>query len=177
MPKKPRSDSKLSSLPAAAREDLERWLVHENVDYATAKRLLQEQHGVDTSTGALSHYYRKQLVTLRIAEAKRACDELAPVTADGEDAFVARAMFGIRQRFFEAVVSGEMAVDEVKALASVIAANDAARLKAKELELAERRVVAMERKAEAFDRMKGIAESQLTEEEKRQRIAEALRVS
>lgn len=169
MPRKPRSDSKLDALPKMAKADLELWMVEENRPYLEVKSLLEETHGIETSTGALSNYYGKRLAVLRIEQAREACNGLKAV-ATGGDEFVERAVFALSQRFFTEAVQGEMSIKEIKALASIIAAKQAAEIKMKELALAERRVVVMENKAAAFDEGKGIMESQLTEKEKGQRL-------
>lgn len=168
MPKKPRSDSKLNSLPLEQKELLVDWLVEENLSYKDAVERVEDEFGVSTSTGAMSTFYSTACWQVKIERSRELADSLGD--AGETDEFEAQAMKAVRQKFFELSLGSQVNLKDLKALAKIIGDSKALQIRVKDLEIKERRIELLEKKAAMADQAEGIMGSQLTEEEKAQRM-------
>ncbi len=168
MAKKPRSDSKLASLPGAQRAALIEWLVEDNCTYAQAKAKLAEEFAVKTSAGALSAFYKKFCWSAVFEKSRQAAESLEGLEDSG--LFTAGASKAIKQKIFEIGVDKDLSISDLKVVANIIGESAKLEIKRKELALAERRQKLAEEKAAKFDEAHGVMESQLSEEEKGAKI-------
>lgn len=164
MPKKPRSDSKLASLPLEQREQLVSWLVEENLSYQDAVERVEEEFGVSTSAGAMSAFYSTACWQVKIEKSRELADSLGD--AGETDEFEAQAMKAVRQKFFELSLNSQVNLKDLKALAKIIGDSKTLEIRLKDLEIKERRIELLEKKAAMADKAKDIMNSQLTEEDK-----------
>lgn len=134
MARKPRSDSKLAALPKLAKDDLELWMVEENRPYDEVKALLASEHGIETSVGALSNYYGRNLAVKKIELARDLIEGLGPKPEEGGH-FVERAIGNFQQMLFEGSLKGDMSLKELKVVADIVGAARRDELKLKEIEL------------------------------------------
>jgi len=167
MSKKPRSDSKLMSLPPHQRDTLIRWLTEENIKYPEAVDRLWKDFGVKTSATALSQFYATQCFSLRYSEAGEVANTVAAEMEQRPDQFDAATIALVRQKTFERAVARDGNLDELAILAKILHDSAKLRLKEKDQQLTERRVALLEKKAAQADKAKGIVgDKELSEEEK-----------
>lgn len=178
MSRKPRSDSKLDSLPEHQREMLVRWLVEENVSYDDARTRLHNDFGVETSVGALQQFYARRCFTLRASEAKHFADTVVQqALANGEN-FDAATLALIKQKAFERAYAKNGDIDELATLARIMGDSAKLELKQREVAIAERRIALLENKAAQADEAAGIAANpNLTPAEKEARTKAVFGIS
>lgn len=168
---KPRADSKLASLPENQREMLRRWLVDENLSYGAARERLREDFGVETSERALSVFYAKECFSDRFAQARDFADKVAAEVQEGADKFDDATISLIKQKAFERAVAKDGDLKELQILAGIIGDTAKLRIKQQEVELAERRIALLEKKAAEADAAREVAgDAALSAEEKEARI-------
>lgn len=172
---KPKSNSKLAKEPIKSL--LKEWLVVENISYDEARERLKEQFGIQVkSDGALTNFWQRHCFRERHDDAKELAGELRETLQAAPEAFSEPAIGAICQRVFELSVAKQGDVGELVALAKIMGDSAKVQIKQRELDLAERRVELLEKKAAAFDRVKeAVSESdKLSDAEIRQRTLEAV---
>lgn len=171
--RKPRADSKLKSLPGQIQAELREWLVEENVSYATARKWLKERHGVQTSIGAICDFWQSHCFGQRFKRAREVADSLKDALAQSPDLFDESTRGAISQRAFELAVAKDADIGELTKLCKVMGDSSKLAIKQKELDLAERRLEMLEKKAAQADEAEGVAKDKtLTAEEKEARHKE-----
>lgn len=139
MSAKPRSDSKLRSLPPHYKAELVRWLVEENMAYTAAKEKLWEKFSVRTSEGAISNFYGSECFALRSSEAKAFAEQIeAQLLKDGPEKFDAATLALVKQKAFERAYAKDGSIDELATLAKIIGDSAKAQMQAQKLALDER---------------------------------------
>ncbi|AHF94210.1 hypothetical protein OPIT5_08295 [Opitutaceae bacterium TAV5] len=133
--KKPRSDSKLKSLPQHQQETLRRWLLEENVSYEDARERVHMDFGVKVSKGAIQNFY----ATCRSLEERDHAREFAEAicaSAEGDGANFEQATLRLvrEKAFILARMEGAESINELATLAKVL--GESAKLEIKKRELA-----------------------------------------
>lgn len=131
---KPRSDSKLKSLPPHVREQLVTWLVDENLSYEKAKERLHMDYNVQTSVGALSNFYATECFEVTNTRARAIADQIAESMKADPAKFDQATIALVAQKAFERAAARDGDVKELQILAGIL--GDSARLRLKEKELA-----------------------------------------
>ena len=165
MKKKPRSDSKLDSLPPKQKEEVCRWLAEENISYEEARNRVAARFGVLVSSDStFSDFYHSVALPWKYARSRGLADEFAKAAAGN---FEPAAIKRIQQLLFESAADQHVDFKALKTLAKILGDSHRQTLNTERLELDKRKVKILERKAEAFDKAKGVLENkELTEEEK-----------
>lgn len=167
MSKKPRSDAKLLGMPPHYQQALIRWLTEDNMSYVEARARLKEEYSVSTSLAALSQFYTTQCFSLRYSQAREVADTVAEEMAQSPEKFDEATIALIKQKAFERAVAKDGNLDELAILAKMLHDSKKLQIKEGDQKIAERRMALLERKAEAYDKAKGVLENkELTEEEK-----------
>jgi len=171
---KPRSDSKLKSLPAHQRDMLRSWLVEDNLSYEKARERLKEDFGIETSERALSEFYATECFTVRFAQAGEIADTIAAALAESPDKFDEATISLVKQKAFERAVAKDGDIKELGILASILGDTAKLRIKQQEVELAGRRVVLLEKKAEQADAAESITRDESLTPEQREKKMRSL---
>lgn len=162
MPTKPRSDSKLKTLPAPVQAAL---FEQCKLGYAQAQAWLLKEHAVKTSTGALSNFYGWFPFSLAAtaAYAKQFEPEMAALLkTKGE----AEKLSQLSQFGFEMLAMRTQDLEGYATLKKI-------RLKEAEQALSERRVALLEKKAQQADAAEGVTRDEtLTPEQRAQKLRE-----
>lgn len=185
MPRKPRPDSNLKTLPEepgqgfiSQREVIERLKV-KGGSYSKVAGWLKQEWDIDTSEGALStfwNWWHLRDALRRREERSHDLEELLrkrqlglseeEIIAIGSQHFMEQGVASGDARMFAAILDRVLAkrTGETKA-----------KQKDQELALAERRIELLEKKAAQADAAKAIVESNLSPEEQRERLREILK--
>lgn len=167
MNRKPRSDSVLDQLPAQQRDALGKWLLVENVSYTEALERLRTEFGVRSSLPALSGFYQRlqqQRLLERISQAKDLARSIKGELAASNTATLPTIEL-IAQRAFELAVQESPDVRDLAQLTQLL-------LKARQMDLDERRIKLLETKAAQADQAGEVVKSDLSPEEKVTRFRE-----
>jgi len=155
---KPRSDNKLAALPPAQKAQLRTWLVEENRAYEEVVGLVRERFGVRTSTGALCKFYATDCFSLKSSEARDFAEQVvAELKTHGESKFDEATLALVRQKAFERAYAKDGSIDELATLAKILGDSAKVELKRRGLDLTERRIKILEKKAAQADQAKAIA--------------------
>jgi len=177
MSHKPRSDSKLASLNPEQKAQLRTWLVDENKSYEDVQQLLKDDFNVRVSTGALSRFYATDCFALRSSEAKEFAERVVGELKTSGENFDAATLALVKQKAFERAYAKNGNLDELAVLAKIIADSAKLKLKERDQQLTERRIVILEQKAALADKATGIERDEtLTEEEKSKRMRALFRL-
>jgi hypothetical protein len=177
MSKKPRSDAKLLGMPPHYKEALIRWLTEDNLSYVDARARLKEEFSVSTSLAALSQFYTSQCFSLRYSQAREIADTVAEEMAQSPDKFDDATISLIKQKAFERAVAKDGNLDELALLAKMLHDSKKLQIKAGDQKIAERRMLLLEKKAEAYDKAKGVLQDKtLNEEERATRMRQLFRL-
>jgi hypothetical protein len=175
--RKPRSDSVLDSLPPERREQLVRWLVEENLKYPEAVTRVWEKFGVKTSVSALQKFYARRCFALRADQAKDFADLVVAEAKSNPAQFDEATLALVKQKAFERVYARDGNLNELAILAGILGDSAKLELKRQELQLADRRVALLEKKAALADQAQGVVnDSTITEEQKAARLREIFRM-
>jgi hypothetical protein len=170
---KPRSDSKLASLPPKQKAELRAWLIEDNKSYEEARELVRQKFGVYTSTGALSKFYRTECFTLRTSEAKAFAEEAVKAGRASVANLDEATELIIRQRAFEQAYARNGDLDALAILSKILGDRKKLELKERDQALDERRIKILEAKAAQADQAKGVAADQaLTPAEREAKLKE-----
>ena len=131
---KPRGDSKLARLSEHIREQLDAWLVVDNLTYDQVREKLHMDFNVETSNRALSVYYSEELFEVRNKRAADLADRVAASLEANPDKFDLATITAVRQRAFNLAVADGGSVKDLAILAGIL--GDSAKLKLKRDELA-----------------------------------------
>jgi hypothetical protein len=176
---KARSDSVLDSLPSNQRETLERWLLEENLSIDAALDRLRLDFGVRSSRSAVGRFSQN-------AQQRRLLDKIAVNAGKANEiseafeknpAPVPQAVVKlVTQLAFEEITKGNQLDKEFIVKLTKLAVDSG--LKAKKLELDERKVALLEAKAkQAEEAEKALGDSDLTPEQKQQRLRQIFGMS
>jgi len=169
--RKRRSDHKLSKLNPEQKTLLRTWLVDENLSYEKAQERLMADFNLHISTGALSDFYATECFSLRSSQAKHFAENIVSELTESGSNYDAATMALIKQKAFERAYARDGNVDELATLAKIIGDSAKLKLKERDQQLTERRIILLEAKAALADKATEIAgNEQLTEEEKGKRL-------
>jgi hypothetical protein len=135
--RKPRSDSKLLTLPEEQQAQLAEWLLS-GLPYHKAKALLEKEFHVVTSLAALSAFWDEVCTPGLLARRQQAvstADEIAEEARAKPGNFDAATIDAIKQKAFELAVSPRAAPRDVKSLFMLITKNRDQTLKEQQLKL------------------------------------------
>jgi len=178
MARKPRSDSKLDSLPEHQRESLRRWLSEENLSYEIAQQRLEQDFGVTSSISALQSFWRRRCFRQRASEAKSFTETVLKQLQGNAENFDEATLALVRQKLFERAMAKTGDIAELSTLAKIIGDSQKLALKAQQIELQSRRLSLLEKKAAQADEAEGVLnDGQLTPEQKEQRIKAVFGIS
>lgn len=173
--RKPRSDSPLDGLPKHQRETLERWLFEENVKYEEAVSRLWNDFGVRCSASGLGQFYQRvaqRRLLARIAEnAGKASEIEGEFQKDqaGQAAMPRAVVKLVTQLAFEEMTAGKNLDKEFIVKLTKLAVDSG--LKAKKLELDERKVALLEEKAKQADAAtQALQNPELSEAQRREKL-------
>jgi hypothetical protein len=167
MNRKPRSDSVLDRLPDKQREALVKWLLVDNVSYTEAQERLSREFGVRSSLPALSGFYQRlqqQRLLERISQAKDLARSIKGELAASNTATLPTIEL-VAQRAFELAVQESPDVRDLSQLTSLL-------LKARQMDLDERRIKLLETKAAQADAAGEVVKSDLSPEQMKARFKE-----
>ena len=134
--KKPRSDSKLDSLPDHQRKQLIAWLVEENMPYDKVLDRIENDFNVKTSIGAISRFYAHRCFSLRSNQAMDFADHVVEeLQKHGAAKYDQATLALIRQKAFERAYARDGNLDELQVLAGIIGDSEKLKLKREQLEL------------------------------------------
>ena len=128
--KKPRSDSKLMSLPEEQQQQLIDWMLS-NMPYHTVKKMCLQKFKVTTSLAALSHFWESECSVAFLARRKRAVTTAEEIAEDAQRTpgrFDAATLQALKQKAFELSISPQADPRDVKSLFMLV-------LKARDQEL------------------------------------------
>jgi hypothetical protein len=166
--RKPRSDSKLRTLPTAQLNKLREWLGVEGMSYDDAIKNVREEFGVKTSRAALSEFYTAEVVPWKYARANGLAQNFASL-AGGEINEATRK--SVEQLAFEIATSPRPDLDALSTLCKIL--DDSAKRKQAGQKLSHdaRRIALLERKAAQADQAEGVLKDNgLTDEQRTQRM-------
>ena len=183
MARKTRSDSKLKNLPAKvqasiiARLDAKDGGSSSSIESVLA--WLKSECMVETSAGALSHFYSWWKLDQSMQRRDQRSVDLQDVLRKRKLGLSEEEIIKIGNQHFieQGVASGDaklfaMILDRVLAKRS---GESQAKLKTRQLDIQERRVALLETKAKQADAAKDVINSNLSPEEQRQRLKEILK--
>jgi hypothetical protein len=134
MKKKPRSDSKLDSLPPKQREELSRWLTEENVSYEEARKRVGARFGVLVSSDStFSDFYHSVALPWKYARARNFAGEMAALQ-DGQ--FKPAILKRLEQLSFELASSNHVDVKTLKVFFKMLTDSEKVELQKGSLKLA-----------------------------------------
>jgi len=155
MKKKPRSDSKLDSLPTKQKDELARWLTEENVSYEEARKRVGARFGVLVSSDStFSDFYHSVALPWKYARSRGIADDFAKA-AEGN--FEPAAIKRIQQLLFEAAADQRTDFKALSTLAKILGNSHRHSLNQERLELDKRKVKILEAKAALADQAKQVA--------------------
>lgn len=176
--KKPRSDSKLKTLPPHQREALIRWLAEENLSYLDAKKRLHEDFNVKTSIGALANFYATCCWQRSSSHAREIADMVAAAAKGTNEAYDDATLALIKERAFILARTQNSDTKELTRLASILGESAKLRIKERDLALKERRLALLEKKAKQADEASGVMHDKtLTDEQRAKRMRQIFRMS
>jgi len=171
---KDRGDSKLATLPMHQRDMLRGWLVEENLTYDAARERVRMDFGVETSNRALSVFFARECFADRFREAGEFADRVAAELAACPDKFDEATISLLKQKAFERAVARDGDLKELQILAGILGDTAKLRIKQQEVELAGRRVVLLEKKAEQADAAESITRDESLTPEQREKKMRSL---
>lgn len=183
MSRKPRSDSKLKTLPPAVQEAIiARLDAQDGQSDSSIKACvawLKAECLVESSAGALSHFYSWFKLRARMEARERQSVDLQDALRKRKLGLSEEEIISIGNKHFieQGVASGDaklfaLILDRVLAKRSN---ESSAKLKTRQLDIQERRVVLLEVKAKQADAAKEVINSALSPEEQRIRLKEILK--
>lgn len=179
MSTKPRSDSKLDSLPANQKQALEQWLFEENISLDEAQKRVWQDFNVRCSTASLSGFYQRvsqRRLLERITENARKATEIEDQFQKNKAPVPAAVVKLVTQLAFEEITAGKDLDKDFVVKLTKLAVDSG--LKAKKLELDERRIALLEEKAQqATEAEKALSDSKLTPEEREKRMRQIFGLS
>lgn len=166
--KKRRGGSSLfNKLTPQQREQLASWLTIENLTYADARALLEEQFGISTSADALRRFYSSFAVGWQYSQARNEAEAFGQLM---EGNFDAGTIKRAKQLAFSALTDRKPDVKTAKALLKIVGDSAKVDIAKERLSLDARKVTLLEAKAALADQAKAVtADAALTDEEKLQR--------
>lgn len=169
----------IEGLPRNQREALEGWLFEENLSYDVALERLHLDFGVRSSRSALERFYRRTAQRRLLERIARNASEANEIEAEftKNPAPVPQAVVKlVTQLAFEEITAGRAMDKEFIVKLTKLAVDSG--LKAKKLELDQRRIELLEAKAKQADEAsKALGDSKMTEEEKQQRLRQIFGMS
>lgn len=163
--RKPRSDSKLLNLPEEQQAQLGEWLLS-GMPYHQAQELVEKQFGLRVPLGSFTAFYQQVCephLLQRRSRAVQMAQSVAEEASSRPGTFDPATIDQLRQKAFELSISPNANPKDVKALFMLV-------LKARDQELTERRIVLLEKKAAQADQASDVVASELSSEEKQQRL-------
>lgn len=134
---KPRSDAKLLNLPEEQQAQLAEWLLG-GTPYHEARALVKKEFGIETSLGALSHFFQTVCTAHLIRRRQQAvgvADEIAREAQSNPGRFDAATVDALRQKALELAIAPMAAPRDVKALFTLLQKHRDQELKAETLKL------------------------------------------
>jgi len=173
MPRKPRADAKLRSLPPERKDTLRQWLVDENISYEEVVKRMGELWNLKSSVGAVSDFFAKECFSLRFREASKLAEDLSATLKESPQVFDEATNKAISQKAFELAVAKDANVGELVQLAKIIGDTARLKLKAQEVELDLRRISILEKREAQAEAAETVARNPaLTPQEREQKIKE-----
>lgn len=183
--RKVRSDSRLGKLPEHQREVLKRWFFEENLSHEEVSKRCWLDFSVRVSPTAVREYRQHLEVERREL---RWQERLASIAAGSQQANAINAEFNrhqgafssatvklLTQESFEALVQGGWDPENLVKFTKLAIESE---LKAKKLELDERRIALLEERAKQAEEAKqALGNEELSEEEKQQRLRQIFGMS
>lgn len=178
--KKPRGDSTIDELAPHQKECLEQWLFEENLKYKEALERLHLDFGVRSSASALGRFYQRVLqrrLLESIGKNARQANEIESEFAKNPAPVPQAVVKLVTQLAFEHLAGGARNLDPEFVVKLVKLSVDSG-LKAKKLELDERRIELLEQKAKQADQAAAaVKDDGLTAEEKQARLRQIFGMS
>jgi hypothetical protein len=176
MNKKARADSVLDGLPRNQRDRLTEWLFEENISYKDCAKRLYQDFNVTSSRSALERFYQREQqrrLLARIADSARKANEIADTFAKNPAPVPKAVVDLVTQLAFEEITErGSTGLDKDFIVKLTKLAVDSG-LKAKKLELDQRRIELLEAKAaQATEAEKALTNTALSEEQQRAKLKE-----
>lgn len=171
--RKPRSDSKLLNLPEEKKQQILDWMVA-GQSMAAVRELVNGEFGFTVSVSSLSGFWQieapKHFIRQRL-KSHSVASELAAEARKAPTMFDAAMVDRISQFAFELSITPGADPETVKAFVMMV-------LKAREQDLAARRVALLEEKAKQAEKAAGVVgDTTLSDEEKQRRMRQIFGVS
>lgn len=136
MARKPRSDSKIMSLPQPVQDQIADWLTVANQSYEQVRQRCAQELGVTTSVGALQHFYGVYAAPRKYAQASDAADAFASLMQGRfDEATIKKA----QELAFDAINSPAPDVKTAKTLVKIVGDSAKLELQRRKLALDEQR--------------------------------------
>jgi hypothetical protein len=172
--RKPNSTSKLMSLSEEQQSQVVDWML-DGMPYHKIQALVEKEFNVKVSMGAFSAFWQDCCGPALIARRARAmgmANEVTEAASREPGRFDAATVDALRQRAFEMAIAPGADPKDVKALYMLVLKAGDQDLKREQLQLDERKIKLLEAKAAKADATEStLKNSDLTEDEKRQKIA------
>jgi hypothetical protein len=159
--KKPRSDSRLRTLPPGRLAQLREWLGAEGLSYDQARERLAGEWGVVTSRAALSEFYALEVVPWKYAQSAGVAGEWDKFA---EGRFDGATRKRVKQLVFELAASPRPDIAALGTLAKILGDSAKLELQQQKLTLDERRVALLEKKAAQADEARAVAQDTALDE-------------
>lgn len=169
----------IEGLPRNQREALEGWLFEENLSYDAALERLHLDFGVRSSRSGLERFYRRasqRRLLERIASNASAANEIESEFAKNPAPVPQAVVKLVTQLAFEEITAGKAMDKEFIVKLTKLAVDSG--LKAKKLELDQRKIELLEAKARQAEQAKeALGDSKLTAEEREKRMRQIFGLS
>lgn len=144
----------------------------ENMDYADAVKWIEETFGVETSTAALTNFYRKHCTGFKARRNREYAREIREMfEKDPEINFSELTLQQIEQRAFEEAFAKDADVADLQTLTRILGDSKKLQLEWEKLDVQKRRIELLEKKAAQADAAGGVlGDTKLTPEEKQKRL-------
>lgn len=163
---KPRSDSKVARLPEETRAEIVRRLSEENQSFKEVSAWLKDD-GVSISATALHDWYSLHSWKVSAASAREVATQARDDAAASGD-YDAATLALVKERAYILARTKGASVKDLAMLADIIGESAKLRMKQRDLDLAERRVALLEKKAAQADAAEGVTRDEALTPEQRQ---------
>lgn len=174
--KKTRADSKIESLPPAARAALTGWLFDDNLSYQVCDQRLQQQFSCSVGHTALSQFYQRQAAQRmidRIASGRALAEGIATDLKAAAPLLEESTLQLIAQKSFDLAISQQTDIDGLATLTQLLLKARKQATDEKALALDREKFELLKKKAEMADATEQvITDAELTTEQREQRIKE-----
>lgn len=165
MNKKPRSDSPLKTLPEARQADIAEYLAAHSLAETVA---WLKEDGIKTSIASLSEFGSWYALRRQLSRNEQTVETLLAEYVKSDPNLSPEKIQAMGQAFFSAM---SLAQQDPESWVQVQKLN----LQRAAMELDQRRVVLLEKKAAQLDQVKQVVESKLSPEEQKKRLKEILK--